>query len=345
MKTFVLTFALLGSVALGAAPTVEPEPTPATAAPAGIPEAVAGAIDQAGVIAQNAMKQAGRTLRLTQNRLIDTDGAPMDLMDGESFSMAFSSPSRAGTQPLIVRTSELHGETVANLQEDLSVMSRILNKAVEHELGREGKDSAMGIVLSTLPGSRRPESIYLEGYGALFFISVKFPLVPSPAKEEEKAEKQADTTWEQTKREMYGQRNGNVKVWSVPGPEAVEYDAEQVDNLKKELLESLKNGSNIRDVKPDESLTIAVLGNRASSMGGGGGAIVRKKNLGGNVRRNEAHVGGGGAGMVTAGGDTLRPRGRESTMTIRVKKADAEAYAKGSIDFDEFKKRAAVTTY
>ncbi len=32
-------------------------------------------------------------------------------------------------------------------------------------------------------------------------------------------------------------------------------------------------------------------------------------------------------------------------MTIRVKKADVDAYAKGSIDREEFQKRARVTTY
>jgi hypothetical protein len=206
-------------------------------------------------------------------------------------------------------------------------MSRILAKAVGHDQ----KEAAMGIVLSALPGSRRPQSMYLEGYGALFLLNVQFPLVP-PAKEDEKAEKQADTTWEKTKQELYGSRTGNMRIWN---DRAVEYDQQQVDDLKKDVLDALKNAGNIRAVKPDESITVAVLGNHA----GGPGRFVKSATTftpDGARKTNR---------FYTVGDRARVGAGRETTLIIRAKKSDVDAFNKGTIESDEFKKRASISAY
>jgi len=240
---------------------------------------------------------------------------------------------RPAGQSVVVRSSPPQPGAVARVQEDLSVMQRILSKALEHEVGREGREAAMGIVLSALPTSRNPQTLYLEGYGALFFLNVKFPLVAPPTKPDEKAERPTDTTWEETKRELYGAKSPKVHIFNPNGNDnPPEYNAEQVEGLKKELLESLKNATNIRDVKPEENITVVVVGGRTPGV-----MRVKRtgKTLGGNVRRMEAY-------SVTEDG---RSAGRESTLTIRVTKADVDAFAKGSMDFDQFQKRAAVAAY
>lgn len=241
---------------------------------------------------------------------------------------------RDGTPPLLIGSSAMEQETTSQMQEDLAVMSRILAKSA----GRDDKESAMGIVINTLPGSRRPQTLYLQDYGALFMLNVKFPLVPTAPKSEEKPEKPVDTTWEQTKRELYGAGGGgggfqrDVRLFMTPkGEPAVEYDADEVEELKSELIESLKNASNIRHLKPQEFITVAVVGNSSS-----GARTTKKINTrGGNIKRAEVFA-------FAAGGQAPS---RESVMTLRVKKSDVDAYANSSIDLAEFTKRVAISAY
>jgi hypothetical protein len=103
--------------------------------------------------------------------------------------------------------------------------------------------------------------------------------------------------------------------------------------LKKELLEALKNAANIRAVKSEESITIAVVGNRAVNATA---RVKRVTKTPGNAPRK--------ADILYAT-DASRTGSRDTMLTIRVKKSDVDAFAKGTIEFDEFKKRAAVSAY
>jgi len=347
MKTVVTTLALVGSVCLALevhAQSASASNREAVARASARVDAEAAADAQADEIAESVSASSDRAVKRalravdaarTTFAFADTDiNEPTEVQNvfEDGFGFAVNPPGRGSNQPLIIRGANMDSNAVSNIQEDLAVMSRILNKTIERGVGRDGRDSAMGIVLSALPGAKRPQSIYLEGYGALFMASVKFPLVPPPAKDDEKAEKQVDTTWEQTKRELYGQKTPNVRVWNVSGNESTaEYNAEQVENLKSELIEALKNGGNIRDVKPDESITVAVIGNRASST------VNRVK----HISRNSGKTGKSELYLA----DGPRSTARESTMTLRAKKSDVDAYANGSIDLEQFKKRVNVATY
>jgi hypothetical protein len=267
----------------------------------------------------------------------------------ESVNWLFGTPGRNAAPPLIVRSSNTDATVLSNIQEDLTVMSRLLNKNIEGKTGRDKRDSAMGIVLSAMPSSRRPQSVYLEGYGALFMVNVKFPLVATSAKEEVKSDKPVDTAWEETKRELYGPRErAGFFGGSQEGP-APEYDSSKVEDLKKDILESLKNATNIRNLKPEESIVVAVTG-----PGGEGGPVVRAKRTKkvktvGGGDGGGGYVGGGGAGparvdVVAVAGGSENPR-QQTTLTIRVTKSDVDEYAKGNLKFEGFQKKAAISAY
>ena len=259
----------------------------------------------------------------------------------EFVTSLFGTPGRNAAPPLIVRSSNTDPTVLSNIQEDLTVMSRLLNKNLDSKSGRDKRDSAMGIVLSAMPSSRRPQSVYLEGYGALFMVNVKFPLVATSAKEEEKSDKPGDTAWEETKRELYGprERAGFFGAQDSPAPE---YDSGKVEALKKDILESLKNATNIRNLKPEESIVVAVAG-----AAGEAGPVVRAK----RIKKVKTTTGGGG-GYIGAGAphvvamaaDGENPR-QQTTLTIRVKKSEVDDYAKGSLSFEEFQKKAAISAY
>jgi hypothetical protein len=249
---------------------------------------------------------------------------------------------------LIIASSELEEKAMTEIREDMAVMARILTKAAERIAGRAGPGTAMGIPVFTVSGARQPQNLYLEGFGALFHLSVRYPLLAPPPEEEPKTEKEKpqDSTWERTKRELYGPKVGaehsafaatgmpltphypeGYLLWDQGSADQkpIEYDASRVESLKKTLLEALQNASNIRHLDPEQTITLAVHG--------GGQPIVKRVEVKGETGRQRR------VAPTTAGG------ARQSMMTIRVKKADIDALAKGAIALDEFTKRPAVAIY
>jgi len=229
-------------------------------------------------------------------------------------------------QPLIIRTSETDPQVQAHLEEDLAVMSRILDKAVMQSAEESGPRHAMGINILFGPGPNSMRNMYLEGYGALFMLNVGFPLVPPPAKSKvKKEEPPGDSTWEEAKREVYGQHVER----RIALPPAPEYSEEQVNSLKDGLFEALKNATNIRELKPDDSITVCAFG--------GGPAAVRFKAL---VKRGTK---GQPDEDVTV--DRSEPASARGTMmTIRVKKSDVDSFAQGKLSIEDFRKKASLTT-
>ena len=305
--------------------------------------------------------------------------------------------------PLVVLSSPSKPGRLGEINEDLTIMTRILEKAVAQPGAGNDQAMAMGIVLHSLGTHSTPRGLYLEGYGAVFLLEARFPLSAPPKVAEPAAEKPADTTWNRTKAELYGPRERRagpmMMGWAAgPGfPGAVPYSAERVEQLKRGLLEALPNASHLRDVKPDEAVVVVVRGAEAGSgrqvmmmgngiaagagnwslggigsgnvvlstppmtgmmgggmamMGGGGGMGGMSAGGGGGVV-GDAHGGYGGqgaaqnrivthhAGAVLAGGAD----GGGATLVIKVKKSDAEAFAKGKLTLDEFRKGATVNLY
>src|SRR5579859_6181004 len=116
----------------------------------------AGAVGGGGGIGLAPMAAPGVTYR-AQNLLARPGGA-----------------SRA----LIVRSSDADPKTQEALEEDLAVMSHLLNKSLEDLPGGAGHgNKVMGIDVFFTPGSAPLRSLYLDNYGAVFFLSVNFPLL------------------------------------------------------------------------------------------------------------------------------------------------------------------------
>src|SRR5262249_35862375 len=88
------------------------------------------------------------------------------------FQMFPSGQSRS----LVILSSEMDAKVEAQLEEDLGIMAHIFDKALEEELGAQGRGrAAMGINLVFGP-SAGARNLYLEGYGAVFMLNVGFPL-------------------------------------------------------------------------------------------------------------------------------------------------------------------------
>ena len=241
---------------------------------------------------------------------------------------------------LVIRTSDADAKAQGNLEEDLAVMSRIFDKTLAQKLDEDRPNRFMGINVLFAPGSSPIRSIYLEGYGALFLLNVNFPLLPPPEKAEQTKEKsETDSTWEEARREIYGQHDawsqvGKAFKFSMAGGPEQEYDEKKVEDLQEGLLEALKNATNIRNLKPDETLTVCVFG--GASAGPRKARTVRALPKPAPDAPEEEV-------FVSIRDDGVPARG--TIMTIRVKKSDADGFAKGELNADEFRKRASITTY
>jgi uncharacterized membrane protein YgcG len=206
-------------------------------------------------------------------------------------------PAPVGAQ--VVRTSELAPEETESLQEDLSVMNHIIDRAVAESVGAASAGrTVMGIEYFP-PGGQNQRTLYIEGYGALFFVNVNFPLLgPQEKANEAGAPAPADSAWEQAKQELYGRESD-----LAPAQPSVEnYSQQKVASLTRALAKALRNARNIRNLKPDEVLTVCITGTAMPS-------------------RHDIKVQSPASDVFAI----ARRDNRTTTMTISLKKSEAES--------------------
>jgi len=244
------------------------------------------------------------------------------------------------TSSLILPRKETDLKAMADTEEDLAVMSHLLDKAA---IARDDKSAhAMGI---TVHGSLRsgsvPRSLYLEGYGALFFLNVNFPLVAPAKPDDSQTKEESNTEWESARRELfqpssYSSEFSKFYTFDTDGAYAFssgqpeEYDADKVNDLKNNLIAALKNAVNIRKLGNEETVTVIVTGRANETK-----TAARK-------------TGTTGARTATTWTTTTRQGGSEAKPTrliIRAKKSDLEAFQKQKTSLDDFRKQVTVMSY
>jgi hypothetical protein len=157
-------------------------------------------------------------------------------------------------------------------------------------------------------------------------LRVSFPLLQPTKSEPRKERTETSSTWEEARQELYGHPETKASTSA-----AEEYDEDKVNQLKDAVLEALKNAANIRDLKPDDSVTVCI-------FGGGSGTKLQSVS-----KRSESGSANSSAKFYVL--NDGRGTARGTIMTIRVKKSDAEAFAKSKQTTDEFRKKAKITTY
>ena len=293
-------------------------------------------------MAQVHAAQAQAEVAESQVELAVADG--MASRSGDVFVGGFGGNRRA--TPLLIAADDLKDPKQRDaLVEDLNVMHRILTKAASSVAGGARQPTAMGIAVfaGAQPG---PDTLYLSGFGPVFLLDVKFPLLGPPHDEAEKpAEpKPKDSTWEETKRELYGQpqpRGGGMPdvmmerygiMRGTPGGERPAFDAGRVEALKVALLKALKNAGNIHELKPDDTLVVVVRG----------GATGKKtRTISNDELQRELPSGS----EVRGTGYFTTYTAPNSTLTLRVKAADIRAFAGDKLSLEEFTKQASITIY
>jgi hypothetical protein len=243
----------------------------------------------------------------------------------------FTTGSRGDSiPPVMIRFSQPDAKSGAGLEEDLFVMARVISRTLE-KAEAENLKFKMGIPMLLTGSGRSVRPMYIEGLGPLFMIKVNFALLPAPKTGEKKANAPApDTEWQTAHQEVFGSEEVNEEY----SARTSSYKEEQVELLKKELIGALKNAANIRGLKADEFVNIAVFGHASSPSN------LKPRNttefynpIDGPPAKWEA----GDLGTFGAG--------KGSVLTLRARKSDIDAFAGGKLDADAFRSKVATTAY
>lgn len=229
---------------------------------------------------------------------------------------------------LVLPTPDLTPENVGDLTEDLTVMCRIFAKSVAPE------SSGVAFAYGNRPDmtqylrvvgqqDRAVQSLYLDGYGALFFLDVDYPLAPTETQESTSA-KPADSTdavWTQTIREMSGQTEAN----QAGGRTVPVYDPARVDSLKKTLVKTLAHASNIRLRRPQDVIALVV------------GDLDNTRMAFYQYQPNRSGTRGVRTAPDNATSAARNPAA--ALLVLRVIKADVDAFAQGQLTLVQFTDR------
>ncbi len=261
-----------------------------------------------------------------------------------------------GRKVLVIPAGEVKAKELAETIEDMHVMSHILDEQFKQKRRVQGMFTDFGAFFGR--DSRNTEATYLQGYGVLFLMEVNFAFSPTPkrqARDPNRTTEAVDSTWQRARQEVFSPGSS-----SAMGEEDSErdYDAQMVEELKKELVESLRHASNIRNVEPTEWVILTVIGGQRqfgmsfgggmSGFGGSGGSSGGGGGYGGGGFMMGGHggMGGGTGGMY--GGTTAYSGATVSTstvLTIRAKKSDVGDFAEGRTDLEQFRKSVQIFMY
>jgi hypothetical protein len=255
------------------------------------------------------------------------------------------------------------GETM----EDVATLAYLLSRNLEHAFAADTSEYKLGIPMLLTSGNQTVGASYVQGFGAILRMQVRFPLVgPADGSDTPKPDQTA-SEWEQARRELAaGEDQGTGFLpsstsfyRSETGSEP--YDSKLVQTFKRRVLVLLKNASNIRHLAGDESIIVKVVGapisvNRFMSDAP---AVHNKQDLLGQPKialsnSGAAGEGSSGAGIGASGNKATskrqarktKPDSKQTTvMTLRVKKSDADAFASGSLSEDQFLNKAQSVAY
>jgi hypothetical protein len=250
-----------------------------------------------------------------------------------------------------LRFSESDASANDQMEEELAVMTRLIERSMERGLIDAGSDEPIMGVQLIFTGSRSVRAMYLDGFGALFMVKVNFPVYAPDTKEVHDAIQPQESEWERARRDLFAR---SIQDRSSRGQAA--YDPTQVEALKTILFQSLTNACYIHGLKADEWVSLSVFG-RPPVAQKKAAKQAAYEDLEAPAKRNSStKVWPNVIGQITRvtsdyapGAPAAPPQNQAfhlgTVLTIRVKKADADAYAKGKIDFDAFSKKAQTKAY
>jgi hypothetical protein len=331
MKSLIRTITVLAILNLTVTGLVLAQPAPAAPTP---PEpAQVEATENALQEAQEQLKSAQKQMVDAQAQQTKVDKLMKDLY--KSVYIGTGLPHGDSQSVLVIPSSEMKTEELSTIVEDMTVMARIIDSQLGSRESRRFPFSGDFLWSS----SRTAETMYLQGYGALFLKKVDFPLSPTQQVQEEEKKPQKediDPIWAQTRQEIYEPQEDRGHREEHPEEK---FDAEKVENLKTNIIKAMKHATNIRNLKKEESVILTITGSGDSSNAK---ILVSTNPTGRKVIVQNKELRTTGIAIPSLRTDS---QGYSNTiLIIRAKKADIDAFAKDELDLDKFRQRVQIFT-
>jgi hypothetical protein len=236
-----------------------------------------------------------------------------------------------GGAVLVIPSAEMKVENLVAITEDMNIMSRLFDKKLSQAHVPIARGGLYGVINPFLGrGNGATEAIYLDGYGALFFMKVNILLTAPPeVQQKKKTEEDTDPVWAQMRREMYEPEDAR-RSRTNDRPEE-KYDAEKVETLKTNLIKTLKHATNIQALEPEQLVILTVIGDECRP----GATITRSYSYGRSSGSRSRRIVQTKPEVET---NPLLP----TVLTICTKKSDIDAFAQGEIDYDQFRQRTGI---
>ena len=164
--------------------------------------------------------------------------------------------------------------------------------------------------------------MYVDGYGAFFFLNANYPLPASSTENDSDKSQTPANEWEQTKREMSEPQIGEFSFELGPsGSRTEDFKPEKVEELKTRVVSALTNAVHIKQLRGDEYVTVIVTGSS--------GATSKK-----GVTKTSR-------GPARTGSTVKAPE--ENQLIFRVKRRDLEAVENGRMTPDALRQTVTIT--
>jgi hypothetical protein len=262
----------------------------------------------------------------------------------------WTADERDGEGPVSVVTFKAPDQkTLDETAEDLNIMSLIFSQDLERALGEEGEEKEgykLGIPMLLQTGGRWVDASYIEGFGAVFNLKVRFPLASIGAPEKDAQSSPGNSEWEQARRALAGATEADPRHWNRL-EKANDYSPKLVETLKKRVIELLKNASNLRHLQPEEWIAVTFAGppNRVAPSLLGTATEDPTRFEQGSSAPTLATATADKSESQRQPGAGPRNSDRATVMTIRIKKKHADAFAADKMSQEEFFHAAEITTY
>jgi len=269
-------------------------------------------------------------------------------------TMTMVTISVATNDVLVIPTSEVAPERLAETTEDLRVMLHIFREKLSEPRMILGVLRDYG---NFFGADRKVEALYLQGTAAVFVIEVDFPYsFPRQRTQEGDAtqEEAVDPVWQ----------NARERLLAPPGSrgygargQAGQTQEMTFEQFKEELLRSLKHAANLRNLDPNELVILTIVAQNEEGGWPGQTSYTRSRtpyaasgvpSSRSTSRRSAAPVlDGYGRPRLDALGRPLTQEAAPPTtvLTMQAQKADIDAFAKGVLDFERFRQRVKTFTY
>jgi hypothetical protein len=346
MKKYLPTIGLIATLAFASSNSHGQNARSKTASETSAP-AAANVTVAVAASPENDAPAAAEAALTEQEKALEAQNEALAKVD-EQLGTLTARAGRATTsaRSLVIPKDAADAKSLSDAEEDMSVMARILEKAASGK-SEKGERLAGHYVWAFTGSGGTPKNLFIDGYGALFFLNVNFPLLPPATKEKTTEPKsEADSEWESTQKELFHPREPASSLYysynfdlldsSNPfgssGP-AEDYDEDKVNELKESLTAALKNASHIRRLKGDDTVTIVVTGR---SAGNGPKSIRRSQNSSSSSSSSST------SWVMTSRTGSQAPAAR---LVIRARRADIESFQKDKLSPEDFRKKTSIFIY